>query len=64
MRLIIESEGKLESFRSIRAEVLLMVGSASPAFLKVPIDALEKILPRVRRVELPGLNQWGFRQYQ
>jgi hypothetical protein len=28
----------------------------TPAFLKVPIDTLEKILPHVRRVELAGLD--------
>ncbi len=55
-QLVVEMSGKLESFRSLRAEVLLLGGSKSPAYLKVAIDALEKILPHVTRMELPGLN--------
>ena len=48
--------GKVEPFRSIRAEVLLMGGSKSPAYLKAALDALEQVLPKVSRVELRGLN--------
>jgi F420-dependent methylenetetrahydromethanopterin dehydrogenase len=44
-QLIIESEDKLESFREIRADVLLMGGSASPPYLTAAVDALEGILP-------------------
>ncbi len=55
-QLVIEMSGKLESFRAIRAEVLLLGGSKSPAYFKVALDALEKVLPRVKRVEFPGLD--------
>ena len=55
-QLILEMSGKLESFRAIRAEVLLLGGSKSPAFLKVALDALEKVLPQAKRVEFPGLG--------
>ena len=55
-QLVIESEGALESFRAIRAEVLLLGGSTSPAFLKVALDALEKVLLHVTRVVFPGLG--------
>jgi len=55
-RLIIELAGKMESFRAIRAEVLLLGGSKSPAYLKAGLDALEKILPSAKRVEFPGLG--------
>jgi len=55
-QLVVEMSGKLESFRAIRAEVLLLGGSKSPAFLKVALDALEKVLPHVKRIEFPGLN--------
>ena len=44
------------SFRAIRAEVLLLGGSKSPAYLKVALDALEKVLPHVKRIEFSGLN--------
>ncbi len=55
-QLVVEKSGKLESFRAIRAEVLLLGGSKSPAYFKVALDALEKVLPRVKRVEFPGLD--------
>jgi len=55
-QLVIESEGSLESFRAIRAEVLLLGGSTSPAYLKVALDALEKVFPQAKRIEFPGLG--------
>ncbi len=53
-QLVIETDGALESFREIRAEVLLLGGSKSPAYLKVALDALETVVPNVRRVQLDG----------
>ncbi len=53
-QLVIETDGALETFRAIRADVLLLGGSESPAYLKVALDALEKVLPNARRVELAG----------
>ena len=55
-QLVIEMDGALESFRALRADVLLLGGSKSPAFLKGALDALEKVLPQARRVELEGLG--------
>ncbi len=55
-QLDVEMSGKLESFRAIGTEVLLLGGSMSPAYLKAALDALEKVLPHVTRVEFPGLN--------
>ena len=55
-QLVIEMDGALESFRALRAEVLLLGGSKSPAYLKAALDALEKVLPQARRVEFPGLG--------
>jgi len=54
--LVIETEGALESFRAIRAEVLLLGGSTSPAYLKVALDALEKVFRHAKRIEFPGLG--------
>jgi len=48
--------GRFEDYGSIRAEVLLMGGSRSPAFLGRALDALERVLPEARRVELQGLD--------
>jgi pimeloyl-ACP methyl ester carboxylesterase len=55
-QLAVEMSGNVERFRSIGAEVLLMGGSKSPAFLKASLDHLERSLPKVGRVEFRGLN--------
>ena len=55
-QLVIEMDGALESFRALRTEVLLLGGSKSPAYLTSAVDALEKVLPHVTRVEFPGLG--------
>jgi pimeloyl-ACP methyl ester carboxylesterase len=55
-QLAVEMSGELESFKATPAEVLLLGGSKSPAYLKVALDALEKVLPHVERIEFPGLN--------
>jgi uncharacterized protein (DUF2336 family) len=55
-QLVIEMDGALESFRAVRAEVLLLGGSRSPAYLKAALDALAKVLPQVSRVEFSGLG--------
>ena len=55
-QLATEMEGALERFKAIRAEVLLLGGSKSPAYLKAGLDALQKVLPDVTRVELPGVG--------
>ena len=50
---------KSERFRAVPAAVLLLGGSNSPAWLKAALDALEKVLPHVERVEFPGLDHGG-----
>ena len=50
---------KLESFKAVRAEALLVGGSRSPVYLKPLLTSLEKILPHVKRVEFPGLDHGG-----
>ena len=55
-QLVAETEGKLQSFGAVGAEVLLLGGSKSPAYMKVAMDALEKVFPRAQRVEFPGLG--------
>jgi pimeloyl-ACP methyl ester carboxylesterase len=51
-----ESSGRLDDYRSIRTDVLLMGGSRSPAFLKRALGDLASVLPTARRVELAGLD--------
>ena len=51
--------GKVQRFNAIQADVLLLGGSASPAYLKADLDAVEKVLPHVTRTEFPGLGHGG-----
>jgi pimeloyl-ACP methyl ester carboxylesterase len=53
--IVTESSGRLDDYRSIRAEVLLMGGSKSPGFKRALAD-LERALLRARRIELEGLD--------
>jgi pimeloyl-ACP methyl ester carboxylesterase len=55
-QLVIEMDGALERFRGVQAEVLLLGGSKSPAYLKAGLHGLETVLPRARRIELPGVG--------
>jgi pimeloyl-ACP methyl ester carboxylesterase len=55
-RILADMDGPLERFADIRADVLLIGGSASPAYLQRALDALEPVLPHARRVELAGLD--------
>jgi pimeloyl-ACP methyl ester carboxylesterase len=55
-QLVAEMSGKLETFKDVRPQVLLMGGSKSPAYLKKSLDGLEQVLPHAARVILPGLN--------
>ncbi len=62
-QVVVEMSGKLESFKAMRVEILLLGGSESPAFLKADLDALEKVLPHVTRREFPGLGHaaaWNY----
>ncbi len=62
-KVVAEMSGTWENFRSIRAEVLLLGGSKSPAYLKAALDALEKVLPHATRVTFQGLGHsaaWNY----
>jgi alpha-beta hydrolase superfamily lysophospholipase len=49
-------EGTLDEFRDLRNDVLLLGGSRSQRFLRTALDAIAAVLPRARRVELPGVG--------
>ena len=58
--LVTAMSGHFQDFKEVRAEVLLLGGSKSPAYLKSALTNLEKVLPRVvGRVEFPGLDHGG-----
>jgi pimeloyl-ACP methyl ester carboxylesterase len=54
--LVLESQDAIERFGDIRAAVLLLGGSKSPAFLNASLDALERVLPGAERIELAGVG--------
>lgn len=63
IQLVNETEGKLDNFKNVPAEVLLIGGSKSPLFLKHSLEALEKLLPNVERIELKGLDHDSAQDY-
>lgn len=58
-KVVSEMDGKPESFKTAKAEILLQGGTKSPTYLKNALAALETILPKVRREELEGLDHSG-----
>jgi pimeloyl-ACP methyl ester carboxylesterase len=58
-KVVSEMDGKAESFKTVKAEILLLGGTKSPTYLKNALAALEIILPNVRREELKGLDHSG-----
>ena len=59
MILVQNMDGRLDTFAGMRAEALLLGGGKSPAFLLQTLDALERTLPHVQRVDYPDLNHDG-----
>ena len=57
--LVKEMDGSLENFASVQAEVLLVGGAKSPAFLRDILDALNSTLPHVKWIEYPDLDHSG-----
>lgn len=63
LRDVSEMHGKPQQWNAIRAEILLLGGSKSPAYLKADLDALEKVLPPATRIEFAGLGHaasWNY----
>jgi hypothetical protein len=57
--LVAEMAETLKNFTAISSKVTLLGGSRSPIWLKTALDALEKTLPHVQRVEFAGLDHGG-----
>jgi pimeloyl-ACP methyl ester carboxylesterase len=55
-QLIAQSAGGLARFQNIRARLLLLGGTASPAYLQASVQALAQAFPHARRVAFPGFN--------
>lgn len=52
-------DGRIESFTSIERPVLLLSGTASPAFLQTAIRTLCRIIPAVHHIEFDALGHDG-----
>jgi pimeloyl-ACP methyl ester carboxylesterase len=50
------TDGTIDDYKNVTAEVLLLCGAEAPPLFKATLDALENVLPRATRVELPGVN--------
>ncbi|MEV0232740.1 alpha/beta hydrolase [Nonomuraea sp. NPDC050786] len=55
-QVVAETACRLDTYRSVKAEMLLLGGTRSPAHLRSALSALERVLPHVRRVALKGLD--------
>jgi hypothetical protein len=55
-QLVLETQGKLNEFKSLNTPVLLLGGSKSQKYLKDSLTALVYIVPNVQRIELQGLG--------
>lgn len=55
-RTVDQAAGPLSRFAGMRAETLLLGGERSARYLKAALNGLEAVLPRVRRVTLPGVG--------
>ncbi|MEO8613095.1 MAG: alpha/beta hydrolase [Chloroflexota bacterium] len=55
-QIIIDTADTIERYQDVSADVFLLGGSKSPAYLKLALDRLEAVLPHVRRVELKGAD--------
>jgi pimeloyl-ACP methyl ester carboxylesterase len=53
---VAQAAGPLSRFAAVRAETLLVGGAKSAPYLKAALNGLEPVLPRVRRVTLPGVG--------
>lgn len=58
-KISLECFGKLEPFKNIETQTLLVGGSKSPRYLKQSVEALEIIIPNNRKIIYKGLGHGG-----
>jgi pimeloyl-ACP methyl ester carboxylesterase len=56
LQLVLETENKLDHFRSLNTPIFLLGGSKSRNYLKTTLNVLSTLLPNAKRVELKGLG--------
>jgi len=54
--LVNEMRGKIDRYKGLQADLLLMGGTRSRPFLKIALNYLSGILPHAQRVIFPGLG--------
>ncbi|MEV1168560.1 hypothetical protein [Nonomuraea sp. NPDC049784] len=59
MQIIRELADTAQDYTELRARVLLLGGSKSPAYFSVALDKLAAVLPHARRMTLTGLGHSG-----
>jgi pimeloyl-ACP methyl ester carboxylesterase len=59
LQIVRESAEQLDEFKGVNAEVLLLGGSKSPAYLRIALDRLNRVIDRSKRVTFPGLDHLG-----
>jgi hypothetical protein len=56
VQLVADTERALETFGVVHADVLLLGGAKSAPYLRRALDALGRVLPNAKRIELPGVG--------
>jgi pimeloyl-ACP methyl ester carboxylesterase len=59
LRVVREMADTAKDYAALGAQVLLLGGTKSPAYLSVALDELSAVLPHARRVSFPGLGHSG-----
>jgi hypothetical protein len=52
-------QGRVDTFRSVASDVLLLSATKSPAYLQEASLMLERTIPKARRIELPHVDHGG-----
>jgi pimeloyl-ACP methyl ester carboxylesterase len=63
LQLVKKTEGTLENYKRVSAEVLLILGSKTQSLIKDSLNALNKTIPSSNLVELRGLNHDSAQDY-
>ncbi len=63
LKLVKETEGTLENYKDVSAEVLLLIGSKTQSLIRDSLIALNKVLPNSNLIELKGLNHDSAQDY-
>ncbi|MCV7014198.1 alpha/beta fold hydrolase [Mycolicibacterium madagascariense] len=59
LRVLTGIAGRIDDYRALNKDVLLLGGTRSPRYLREGLTALEATLPRSRRVTLPRMDHTG-----